>query len=127
MKMWQAKMKNCYKVHSTARGSQVHSLLSLHVMLVCLYFGNTGLQHVEKHFSTFLSLDVRHKKHGFLFCKVIPVCKDVLEKAKPHLIIAFFAALWSREIFCLVIIWGMMKLSARSVIKHRRLEQWSIR
>ena len=125
--MWQAKMKNCYEVHSTAHGSQIHSLHSLHVMLVWLYSVHTGLQHIEQHFATFLSLNAGHKKHRFLFCKVIPVCKSVLERPKPHRIVASFVALWSWGIFCLVIIWGMMRLSARSVRKRRRLEQWPLR
>ena len=54
--MWQTKIKNCYEVHSTAHESQVHSLHSLHVMLVWLCSGHTDLQHVEQHFATFLIL-----------------------------------------------------------------------
>ena len=33
MRMWQAKIKNCYKVHSTARGSQVHPFVACDVGL----------------------------------------------------------------------------------------------
>ena len=42
-----SKNKEWLQVHSTARGPQVHSLHSLHIMLVWLCSGHTGLQHVE--------------------------------------------------------------------------------
>ena len=37
------------------------------------------LPHLVQHFATFSSLNVEHKKHGFLFCKMIPVYRDIIE------------------------------------------------
>ena len=82
--------------------------------------GHTGLEHREQHFATFLSFVCGHNEHRFLFCNMFSG-RDASEKDKPHLTMASFVAFWSWGIFCLVFMWGKMRLSARSVRK-RRLE-----
>ena len=86
--------------------------------------GHTGRLYREQHFAPFLSIVCVHNEHRFLFCNMSSG-GDVLEKDKPRLIMASFVALWSWGIFCLVFMWGKMRLSARSVRKRRLNRQYS--